>query len=319
MARADRAMTAAGTIWAPVLLGAGLWVFAWTYAQLPPPGQAVAAFQMGTPPASRARLGADHSGRESATEIAKPVEDPIGGVTTLDLQNNTNLADGSRIGSQDVLGEQPGIPLHVTDDWMLVTGRALPLVSSSSAGPDPSVPPGRGVATVSVFPASRKPIDRWMLGARPIVQVPTIGNKTRASDVWGVSPAFVVGRLVGPIDAGAYLNNMTSLGGTSGHGVAWGVTGGVTGGASGYVAFAIDPSGHYSVGNGWFVRRAPGVAVVELPGGAKWTLPVGAQLGRGIKLDDELPVDLLVGVYYDALQSGFGARWQLRTGVGFIF
>jgi hypothetical protein len=138
--------------------------------------------------------------------------------------------------------------------------------------------------------------------------VPAISSKTPGPDVWSVGPAFGVGTLAGPIGAGAYVNNVTSPGGASGRG------------ASGDGPITKNAVTHFSVGNGWFVRSAPSSAAGELPDGAKWTLPVGALVGRGIKFNDQLLVDLLVGIYYDAQQSELGgARWQLRTGVGFIF
>jgi len=46
----------------------------------------------------------------------------------------------------------------------------------------------------------------------------------------------------------------------------------------------------------------PVIAANWMRGGAKWTLPVGAQTGRLIKLGGKLPVNLLVGAYYHALR-----------------
>jgi hypothetical protein len=323
MAWVSRAMTAVGRSWAPVLLAAGLWAFAWMYAQLPPPGEAVTAIQVDPPRASSADLAADDTGRASAREIAKHVEKPASGVDALHIQNNSGLGVGLRRGTGDIPDVQPVIQIHLTEDREPVTRSVPPLAWSPPAVPEPGVPLGQGAATVAVLAPPQpphktphKPGDGWTSGAGPIVRVSTITGKTPGSDAWGVGPAFVVGRLAGPIVAGTFVNNLTSDGGMSGRGAFWGALGDATRNG----LFTIDPAGHYSVGKGWFVRGAPSSAAVELPDGAKWTLPVGAQVGREIKINDELPVDLLVGIYYDAQQSDFGgARWQLRTGVGFIF
>ena len=48
-------------------------------------------------------------------------------------------------------------------------------------------------------------------------------------------------------------------------------------------------------------------------------MPVGAQGGRVIKIGGKLPVNLLVGAYYNAVRPEFGSTWQLRTQVAFIF
>jgi hypothetical protein len=53
--------------------------------------------------------------------------------------------------------------------------------------------------------------------------------------------------------------------------------------------------------------------------GAKWTLPAGVQGGRLIKIGNKLPVNLVLGAYYNALRPQFGAAWQLRRQVAFIF
>jgi hypothetical protein len=54
-------------------------------------------------------------------------------------------------------------------------------------------------------------------------------------------------------------------------------------------------------------------------GGTKWTIPVGMQAGRLIRLGGKLPVNLLVGAYYNAVRPQFGATWQLRTQIAIIF
>ena len=38
-----------------------------------------------------------------------------------------------------------------------------------------------------------------------------------------------------------------------------------------------------------------------------------------IKLGGKLPVNLLLGAYYNALRPEFGSTWQLRSQVTFIF
>ena len=50
-----------------------------------------------------------------------------------------------------------------------------------------------------------------------------------------------------------------------------------------------------------------------------WTLPIGGQVGRVVKVGGKLPVNLAVGAYYNAVRPEFGPTWQLRTQVTFIF
>ena len=46
----------------------------------------------------------------------------------------------------------------------------------------------------------------------------------------------------------------------------------------------------------------------------------GRRAGRTLDQDwGKLPVNLIVGAYYNALRPQFGATWQLRTQIAIIF
>jgi hypothetical protein len=117
----------------------------------------------------------------------------------------------------------------------------------------------------------------------------------------------VIVKLAGPWVAGGLVNNVFSFGGTTGQG------------GTKYNTLTLQPFVNYNFGGGWFVGTAPIVTANWLASGNKWTLPVGAQTGRLIKIADKLPVNLLVGSYYNALRPEFGPTWQLRTQVAVIF
>jgi hypothetical protein len=199
------------------------------------------------------------------------------------------------------------IPIHVNDDWNVITRTILPLVWSPSVLPGQSVPFGTAPIAFSAFLSPKNPVDGWVWGVGPIVQIPTISSRTLGSNVWGVGPTFVVVKLAGPIVAGGLVNNVFSMGGTSGAA------------GSRYSLFTFNPFFNYNFGGGWFVGTAPIMTANWLAGGEKWTLPVGAQVGRLIKVADKLPVNLLIGAYYNALRPQFGSTWQLRTQIAIIF
>jgi hypothetical protein len=46
---------------------------------------------------------------------------------------------------------------------------------------------------------------------------------------------------------------------------------------------------------------------------------VGADIGRVVKIGGKLPVNFLIGAYYNAVRPEFGSTWQLRTQVTLIF
>ncbi len=141
----------------------------------------------------------------------------------------------------------------------------------------------------------------------PIVQLPTITNKALGSNVWGAGPAFVVVKIASPWVYGVLVNDVISFGGTSDPA------------GTRYNLFTVNPFLNYNFGGGWFVGTVPIVTANWLSGGEKWTLPIGAQAGRLIKIGGQLPVNLLVGAYYNALRPSGAATWQLRTQIAIIF
>ena len=87
------------------------------------------------------------------------------------------------------------------------------LESIASAGP---VRPVRYRADyVFCLPLAQNPVNGWLWGVGLVVQIPTISNKTLGSNVWGAGPTAVVVKLTGPWVAGALINNVFSLGGTT--------------------------------------------------------------------------------------------------------
>ena len=76
------------------------------------------------------------------------------------------------------------------------------------------------------------------------------------------------------------------------------------------------PFVNYNFGEGWYVGTSPIITANWLAAGNNaWTLPVGADIGRVVKIGGKLPVNFLVGAYYNAAVTApeSGSTWQLRT------
>jgi hypothetical protein len=288
------------------LVTAGLLAFAQAHAQQPSSGTPAPTMSLAPPPDSNPNEATDGEA-ESATNLAKKLQNPVGDLISIPFQNNMNFNVGPHKGTQDILNIQPVVPFHLNDEWNLITRTILPLVWSPSFQPAQSTPFGLGPTSFSAFLSPKNPVDGWIWGAGPIAQLPTITSKTLGSNVWGLGPAVVVVKLAGPIVAGTLINNVFSLGGTSGRG------------GTGYSMFTVNPFLNYNFGGGWFIGSAPIITANWESSGTKWTLPVGMQGGRLIKIGGKLPVNLLVGAYYNAVRPEFGATWQLRTQIAVIF
>jgi hypothetical protein len=244
---------------------------------------------------------------DEASALAEKLQNPIADLISVPFQNNTNFNVGPDKGVQDILNIQPVIPIHVTPDWNVITRTILPLVWSPSFQPDASVPPfGLAPTEFSAFLSPTRTFDGWTWGIGPIMQLPTITNNL-GSNVWGIGPAVVAVRTAHPWVYGMLVNNVFSLGGTSGPA------------GTKYSLMMVNPFVNYNFGGGWFVGADLISTANWDSAGEKWTLPVGAQFGRLIKVGGKLPVNLLVGAYYNALRPQGAGTWQLRTQIAFIF
>ena len=87
--------------------------------------------------AQQAAPGDDTAG-QSASDLAKKLQNPIGDLYSFPFQGNTNFGVGPHNGTQEILNIQPVIPFHVTDDWNIITRTILPIVWNPDMSPIPS-------------------------------------------------------------------------------------------------------------------------------------------------------------------------------------
>ncbi len=247
------------------------------------------------------------SAQTTDSDLAKKLQNPVGDLISVPFQNNVNLSVGPHGGTQNVLNIQPVIPVHVNETWNIITRTVLPLVWSPSNEPGRSVPFGLGPTSFSAFLSPSVPTNGWVWGVGPIIEVPTATDRSLGSNVWGLGPAAVIVKTAGPIVAGVLVNNAFSLGGSSGPA------------GTRYSLFTLNPFFNYNFNGGWFVGSVPVITANFSAPGAKWTVPVGLQGGRLIKISNNLPVNLLVGAYYDPVRPRYGATWTLRAQAAIIF
>ena len=257
-------------------------------------------------PAAGDKTGDDTAG-QSASDLAKKLQNPIGDLYSFPFQGNTNFGVGPHSGAQEILNIQPVIPIHISDSWNIITRTILPVVWNPDMSPIPSRDFGTSATTFSAFLSPRNPTDGWLWGLGPVVQVPTASSPLLGSSVWGGGPTGVLVYMKGTWVAGVLVNNVWSFGGTSGRF------------GNSYNNFLTQPFVNYNFGEGWYVTSSPIVTANWETAGTKWTLPIGGGVGRVVKLFDKLPVNFMVGAYYNTVKPEFGPNWQLRTQVTFIF
>jgi len=246
---------------------------------------------------------------QDVTELAKKLQNPIGNLISVPFQSNTNFTVGPNKGTQEILNIQPVIPFHITPDWNIITRAILPLVWNPSYQPAASVVPfGTAPIVASAFLSPAKPVNGWVWGVGPVTQIPTVSNASLGSNVWGLGPTAVLVKLAGPWVSGVLVNNIWSLGGTS-----------QLGGTK-YNNFLMQPFVNFNMKGGWYVGTSPILTANWLTtGNNAWTIPLGANVGRVIKVGGKLPINLSLGGYANVVHPELGATWQLRTQITAIF
>jgi hypothetical protein len=219
-----------------------------------------------------AEAPADSDADQSASDLAKKLQNPIGDLISFPFQSNTNFNAGPNGGVQNVLNIQPVIPLHLNNEWNIITRTILPIVWNPDLSPAPSVPVGTGPTDFSAFLSPRELKNGWLWGVGPIVQIPTVSGPGMGSNVWGAGPTAVIVYSKGPWVTGVLANNVWSFGGTQGP----------LGNA--YSNFLMQPFVNYNFGGGWYIGSAPIITANWDTSGRKWTVPVGTNAGRVFKI-----------------------------------
>ncbi|MGB6938822.1 MAG: hypothetical protein WBE14_19505, partial [Xanthobacteraceae bacterium] len=129
------------------------------------------------------------SGVSEASEVSKysrePTEDedpakksqnPIADLVSVPFESNTNFNAGPFNRAQEVLNIQPVVPLHLTNDWTVISRTIVPLISQPSPVFNSNTN-GVGDITQSLF----------LTPAHP------------GSLIWGVGPVFTVPSASDPI------------------------------------------------------------------------------------------------------------------------
>jgi hypothetical protein len=89
-----------------------------------------------------------------------------------------------------------------------------------------------------------------------------------------------------------------------------------TGSANG---FLIQPFVNYNLPDGWYLASVPVIrADWTAPSGQKWTVPMGASIGKLGRLG-EMPLVMQAGYYYNVERPDGASDWALRLQVRLTF
>lgn len=95
----------------------------------------------------------------SEEELVKQTQNPVADLISVPFQNNFNFAAGPAHNHQVyLLNIQPVIPIHITEDWNLITRIIQPVINLPSLAPGIGSATGLGDMNPTFFCLRRNPV-----------------------------------------------------------------------------------------------------------------------------------------------------------------
>lgn len=134
----------------------------------------------------------DGSGGSDANELAKKLSNPVANLISVPLQYNADFNAGAT-GKAHIsrLNIQPVIPLSLNDHWNLIVRTILPVVYQEQLASGQGTNWGLGDTTTSLFFSPKQEIGGWILGAGPILLLPTGTDTALTGGKWGAGPTVL--------------------------------------------------------------------------------------------------------------------------------
>ena len=143
----------------------------------------------------------------------------------------------------------------------------------------------------------------WKLG--PQVVRPSASDDPLGEGTWSAGVASVAFAVEGVRFYGALGSERCALAGEVDRGTANG--------------FLIQPFVNYNLVDGWYLTSVPVInADWKAPNGQKWTVPIGAGIGRFVRFGG-MPVSVQGGYYHNVEKPDGGSDWALRFQLRLLF
>jgi opacity protein-like surface antigen len=260
-------------------------------------------FESGVPAAAEPSRPGGSARPAKDEDLQKQSQNPIADLVSLPFQSNTNFNAGPFNRTQEILNIQPVVPMHLNEDWNVISRTIIPLVSQPDPAKDSSVG-GIGDITQSLFLSPTNP-GKLIWGIGPVFTVPSANDPILGTGRVLFGPTAVFLTTPGHWVLGVLLNNQWSIGGNS-------LRPAVNTGLA-------QPFVNYNMEHGWYLTTSPIITVNWLAAaGEQWTVPVGGGFGRVFKVGDQ-PLNASIAAYYNAIRPTGASDWQLRTSIALLF
>jgi len=258
--------------------------------------------------------------------LQKAVQNPVAGMISVPIQNNTNFGVGPFSRNQNVVNIQPVIPVNVSQNWNMIIRWITPIVWQPAPGTanlevfgiEENTPAyfaaqdvqahagvfGFGDMTPTFFFSPAKP-HKLIWGAGPMFALPTATGRVLGQGKLSLGPSIVALMQPGPWTVGALVNDIWSVAGPSDR--------------ADVKQMSLQYFINYNLKKGWYISVSPIItANWQASSGNVWTVPVGGGVGRVFRLGYQ-PVNASLAFFGNAVHPAGGSTWAMRLQISFLF
>ncbi|MCH2176497.1 MAG: transporter [Lentisphaeria bacterium] len=157
------------------------------------------------------------SGEADQKELAKKLANPVADLMSFPIQANYDEKIGPEGKTERLtVNFQPVIPIHLNENWNLITRTIVPLIYLNDFPVDGENKDGIGDILQSFFfSPTEKTENGWILGAGPIFSYDTASSDELGSGKWAAGPTAVALKQDGPWTFGGLGWHINSFAGDS--------------------------------------------------------------------------------------------------------
>ena len=241
--------------------------------------------------------------QESDSELAKKTQNPVADLISIPIQNNMGFGIGPNNRTRNDLNIQPVVPFELNSEWNLITRTILPIIKQPTLSTTSDDTWGIGNTSFSAFLSPNKS-EGVIWGAGPAFELPTTSDDRLGTRKWSAGPSAVVLDIKGPWVFGILSSQLWSFAGSSDN--------------PNVSRFLAQYFINYNFGEGWYMGTSPIItANWQASGGNKWTVPVGAAIGKVFRVG-KLPFNANIGYYAHVVRPDPSADAVVRFQISLL-
>jgi hypothetical protein len=272
----------------------------------PSPGHAAFYQPLTLAPAETGGAAATEPAASAADDqeaLAKAAQNPIANMISVPFQNDFYFGTGQNKVTEWILKVQPVIPISLSDDWNLITRTIIPIINLPSPAQGVAGAFGLGDLNPQFYFSPAKP-GGLIWGVGPTFTFPTATASLLGAGKYSAGPAVVALTIQGHWVLGALANQQWSFAG-------WG--------PNKVSAFLVQPFVNYNLPHGWYLVTSPVItANWEADNGNKWTVPLGAGVGKIFKIGKQA-FNAQLQAFDNVVTPNNGSDWGLRFQIQLLF